>query len=71
MKQNTPTASYGNPVFYRPGSLHNISRIREEINSSHLGDRSCIYNAKSPDIQCAIAPESDCTTYPHYEKDNK
>jgi hypothetical protein len=64
-------ASYGSPVFYRPGHLHNLSRINEEINSSHLGDRSCIYNAKSPYLQCTVAPEGDCATCPHYEKDDK
>ena len=39
--------------------------IREQLT---IGDTSCLYNAKSPYLRCAIAPESACDNCPHYEK---
>lgn len=31
------------------------------------GDRSCIYNAMSPQLQCAVNPEGNCSNCQHYE----
>ena len=32
-----------------------------------LGDPSCIYNARSPYIRCAVNPCGSCENCPHYQ----
>jgi hypothetical protein len=33
-----------------------------------IGDPSCIYNARSPEIRCAVHPQGPCEGCPHYER---
>lgn len=61
--------------------LHNDSYRRSNDNSSYLtrerrrpvtkyfiGDTTCINNAHSPYIRCAINPDGPCDECTHYEK---
>ena len=40
----------------------------QAVQPKYLEDATCFYNAKSPHLQCAIAPSQDCQTCPHHSK---
>ena len=50
--------------------LNNIDGDRYLSVTSKLtiGDISCLYNAQSPYLRCAINPSGSCEDCPHYEK---
>ena len=41
---------------------------RRPVTKYFIGDTTCIYNARSPYIRCAIAPEGPCDNCLHYQK---
>ena len=41
---------------------------RRPVTKYFIGDTSCINNAQSPYIRCAINPEGPCDECSHYEK---
>lgn len=46
------------------------SRLREDrppVTKYFIGDTSCVNNAHSPYIRCAVNPEGPCTECVHYE----
>ncbi|MDJ0743158.1 MAG: DUF6464 family protein [Xenococcaceae cyanobacterium MO_167.B27] len=40
--------------------------LGEELAVSYIGDLSCIYNARSPYIRCAVNPCGSCQDCPYY-----
>ena len=66
-------AGIGTLVYLRSQELLDRHRTRYEPLRSEwlrdlrfIGDSTCAYNAKSPYLQCAIAPIGDCKTCPHH-----
>lgn len=45
-----------------------ISDRRRPITKYFIGDTSCVNNAQSPYIRCAINPEGPCDECSHFEK---
>ena len=41
---------------------------RTPITKYFIGDTSCVNNAQSPYLRCAINPEGPCDECPHFEK---
>lgn len=68
------------PTSYQPerlsSSLYNHDRDpyseygdrRRPVTKYFIGDTSCINNAQSPYIRCAINPEGPCDECSHFEK---
>ena len=44
---------------------------RRPVTKYFIGDTTCINNAHSPYIRCAVNPEGPCNECSHYEKHNK
>ena len=38
-----------------------------ELSPSYIGDASCIYNAHSPYLRCAVNPCGSCQNCPYYQ----
>ena len=50
---------------------HEATLLRERrrtVTKYFIGDTSCVNNARSPYIRCAINPEGPCEDCRHYEK---
>ena len=55
--------SYGN-------DSHPQRDRRRPVTKYFIGDTTCINNAHSPYIRCAVNPEGPCNECSHYEKHN-
>ena len=57
---------------YRGSYAYDRSRLpregRRPVTKYFIGDTTCINNARSPYIRCAINPEGPCDGCIHYEK---
>lgn len=62
---NSDTYGYNRDSY----SLH--SDRRRPVTKYFIGDTSCVNNAQSPYLRCAINPEGPCDECPHYEKRHK
>lgn len=68
---------YGSFLFSRfamPVVVHpNVQCVRVPVDdckpSINIGDPSCVYNAKSPYLRCAVNPDGNCGDCPHFEKE--
>ena len=45
-----------------------IYRHDRSVNIGYIGEMSCIYNARSPYLRCAINPEGPCEGCNYYKK---
>ena len=55
--------------FYSHSSGYDSLRDRRRpVTKYFIGDTSCINNARSPYIRCAINPDGPCDACRHYEK---
>ena len=52
----------------RDDLYHSGRDRRRPVTKYFIGDTSCINNAQSPYIRCAINPEGPCDECSHYEK---
>jgi len=53
------------------GYSHNVPSLRERrrpLTKYFIGDTTCVNNAHSPYIRCAINPDGPCDQCVHYEK---
>ena len=55
------TRSYGNDT-------NSLRDRRRPVTKYFIGDTTCLNNAHSPYIRCAINPEGPCDECAHYEK---
>ena len=53
---------------YSRDSYSRYSDRRRPATKYFIGDTSCINNAQSPYIRCAVNPEGPCDGCTHYEK---
>lgn len=53
---------------YPQNSYSNYGDLRRPVTKYFIGDTTCINNAQSPYIRCAINPEGPCDGCSHYEK---
>ena len=60
---------YRNSYSYRESYLA-IDR-RRPVTKYFIGDTSCVNNAHSPYIRCAINPDGPCDECIHYEKEQR
>ena len=57
-----------NNIDYRENSSDSrLPEAESELIFYHLGDSSCIYNARSSYILCAVNPCGSCQNCDHYE----
>ena len=60
-RRNRDSYSYSNDSYSLPDR-------RRPVTKYFIGDTTCINNAHSPYIRCAINPEGPCDECVHYEK---
>ena len=69
---NTYPYGYRNRLyrdFYNDSDRYYIHRDRRRsVTKYFIGDTTCVNNARSPYIRCAINPEGPCDECQHYEK---
>ena len=52
--------------YYR-GDAYPVRERRRSVTKYYIGDTTCVNNAHSPYIRCAVAPEGPCEGCVHYE----
>ncbi|MEM7760955.1 MAG: DUF6464 family protein [Cyanobacteria bacterium P01_A01_bin.40] len=53
---------------YSNRNSHSLREHRRPVTKYFIGDTTCINNAHSPYIRCAINPDGPCDDCIHYEK---
>ncbi len=66
-------SNYHRERFYRHSygydyNSQTASDRRRPVTKYFIGDTSCVNNAQSPYLRCAINPEGPCDECPHYEQ---
>ncbi len=61
---------YHDPYRYTRDT-HPLRERRRPVTKYFIGDTTCVNNAHSPYIRCAINPEGPCDGCTHYEKHHK
>ncbi len=60
--------SFRNNAYYYDRESYIMSDRRRPITKYYIGDTTCVNNAHSPYIRCAINPSGPCDDCSHYEK---
>ena len=61
-------SSLGSGFVHRVRDDSSLGSYRRPVTKYYIGDTTCINNAHSPYLRCAINPSGPCDECPHYEK---